>query len=387
MLFSQRALSMIPDNSELIKSETRYRQLFENMTQAFALHEMVYDEQGHPADYRFLEVNPCFERLTGIPAAAVLGRTVREVLPDTESYWIETFGRVAQSGVPASYRNYSQESDSYYDTWAFSPAPGLCAVLFTDVTESKRAVDDLHQEIEERKRAEKDLVEHQQKIQTMAFDLSLAEERERGRIAAELHDQVGQRLILCKMKLNALASQSGSAHLDCEVDEIEKLVDQSLQDIRSLTFQLRPPILATAGLEAAIKWLGEELMNDHGLGVYVVDDQRPKPLAFEIRSVIFQAVRELLLNVSKHACIKSARVSLSEEGGVMSICVSDDGIGFDVSLEKSRKAKAGGFGLFSVQQRIEHLGGQVFIDSTPGRGTRATISVPLLQREQARDLS
>ena len=369
-----------PNEDVLPKSGARYRQLFENMPQAFALHEMICDEQGHPVDYRFLEVNPSFVKLTGIAAATVIGRTVREVLPDTETCWIETFGRVARTGVPVNFQNYSREFDRHYDTWVFSPAPGQFAVLFSETTESKRSVDDLQREIELRKCAEANLVQQQQKIQAMAFDLSLAEERERGRIAAELHDQVGQRLILCTMKLNALVSRSDSAELNLQIKEIEKLVDRSLQDIRSLTFQLRPPILATAGLAAAIRWLGEDLKQVLGLGVDVEDDQRPKPLAYEMRAVIFRAVRELLLNVSKHARIKRALVSLWEEGGSVSVCVADDGIGFDVSSERSQKAQAGGFGLFSVQQRIEHLGGQLVVDSLPGRGTRVTITVPLIKR-------
>ena len=123
----------------LRESERKYRMLFENMTAAFALHEMIYDEQGRPVDYRFLEVNPAFERLTGVAASALLGRTVKDVLPETEAYWFEVYGNVVATGEPISYQNYSRELGRHYDTFSFRPAAGQFAVVFTDVTQRVKA--------------------------------------------------------------------------------------------------------------------------------------------------------------------------------------------------------------------------------------------------------
>ncbi len=128
---------------ELRKNESKYRMLFENMNAGFALHEMIYDEDHKPVDYRFLEVNPMFERLTGMNAEEFIGRTVREALPDTESYWIETFGKVAQTGEPVSFQNYSKDLDKYFDTYAFSPQKDRFAVFFVDITERVKAEDEL----------------------------------------------------------------------------------------------------------------------------------------------------------------------------------------------------------------------------------------------------
>ncbi len=122
----------------LRKSEQRYRSLFENMTAGFALHEMIYDQHGQPIDYRFLEANPAFEKLTGLKAATLLGRTVKEVLPNTKQYWIEIYGKVARTGEPLAYQNYSQELGKHYDVWAFSPTLGQFAVIVTDITERKQ---------------------------------------------------------------------------------------------------------------------------------------------------------------------------------------------------------------------------------------------------------
>jgi PAS domain S-box-containing protein len=129
----------------LRESEGKYRQLFENMTAAFALHEMIFDAQGVPLDYRYLEANPAFERLTGVPACRVLGRTVKEVMPGTEQYWIDVYGKVVLTGEPVSYQNYARELGRTYDSFAFRPAPGRFAVVFTDVTERVRAEEALRE--------------------------------------------------------------------------------------------------------------------------------------------------------------------------------------------------------------------------------------------------
>ena len=239
------------------------------------------------------------------------------------------------------------------------------------------ANEQLSREIEDRKQTEHLLLEHQYKLRSMAFELSLAEERERGRIAGELHDQVGQQLLLGKMKLEELASRLPAAIDESALEKIGVLVEQSIQDVRSLTFQLRPPLLATAGLEAAVRWLGEELKENYGLQMELVDDLQPKPLKYETCSTLFQIVRELLLNVAKHAGTESSQVSLAREADFIVITVEDYGVGFDVDEASAKRANAGGFGLFNVQQKIEYLGGRLTMDSAPGKGTRVMIMMPL----------
>jgi PAS domain S-box-containing protein len=123
----------------LRKSEDRYHSLFTYMSEGFALHEIITDEQGTPSDYRFLDLNPAFEQLTGLTRGRVLNRCVREIMPGTEDFWIENYGRVALTGKSIHFENYSAVLNRWYAVLAYRPAPRQFAVVFTDITERKKA--------------------------------------------------------------------------------------------------------------------------------------------------------------------------------------------------------------------------------------------------------
>jgi PAS domain S-box-containing protein len=131
------------------QSEQKYRLLFENMTSGFALHQMIYDEAGKPLDYRYIEANPAFEKLTGLEVKTLIGKTIKEVMPNIEDYWVQTFGKVACYGEPLYYTDYVKDFDRYYDTFAFSPEKDKFAVVFNDVTERVNA--EIHLKISEKK--------------------------------------------------------------------------------------------------------------------------------------------------------------------------------------------------------------------------------------------
>ena len=129
----------------LRESEQRYQELFNAMNEGFALHELITDERGEPVDYRFLDVNPSFEKLTGLRREAIIGRSVLDVLPETETYWIQLFGRVALTGIPNKMENYSQELGRWYSVAAYSPRPGRFCAIFSDVTDRKNKDEELRQ--------------------------------------------------------------------------------------------------------------------------------------------------------------------------------------------------------------------------------------------------
>jgi PAS domain S-box-containing protein len=158
-VYQQANAELEKEVGERIRGETRYRLLFQSMSNGFALHEVLRDESNAPCDYRFLEVNSAFERLTGLRAEGLLGRTVREVLPDTESYWIERYGRVAETGQSEHFENYSGALDKHYEVTAYSPEPGQFATLFVDVTERKRA--------QEKRLTLERQIQHTQKLESL----------------------------------------------------------------------------------------------------------------------------------------------------------------------------------------------------------------------------
>ncbi len=130
----------------LRESEEKFRLLFQSMVTGFALHEIICDEKGAPQDYRFLEVNPAFEQLTGLKSEDLVGRAVSEVLPDTEQYWIDLYGQVALTGNPIHFENFTGVLNKYFEVSAYSPRHGQFAAVFLDITARKRAEEELQKQ-------------------------------------------------------------------------------------------------------------------------------------------------------------------------------------------------------------------------------------------------
>jgi PAS domain S-box-containing protein len=248
--------------------------------------------------------------------------------------------------------------------------------IVIDVTgrkEIEEALWEAHEELESRVR------ERTGQLTSLTAELSLAEERARRRIATELHDQVGQTLILSKLKLNSLTDRLSSAQFEALLGEISNHIGHSIEDIRSLTFQLSPPLLYEVGFEAAVEWLADELADRHGFRVNFRDDGKKKPLNEETRVALYQMVRELIINVVKHADAKRVDISIERFADKIRVIVSDDGSGFDNEAIQRRLTGNRSFGLFNIRHRIEYLGGEFVIESEIGRGTRISLLLPVTE--------
>lgn len=225
-----------------------------------------------------------------------------------------------------------------------------------------------------KRKAEKSIREYQDKLQRMAFDAALTEERERRRIAVELHDRIGQSLALAQIKLTSTRDTlSGEAR--SAVDEVVELLKQSAIETRTLTFDLSPPVLYDLGLKDALSWLADEVEKRYGMRIEIADDEADKPMDDATRSLVFRAVRELLMNVFKHAKTPTAKVSLRRSDDHFDIAVEDAGVGFDQEATSERTPN--GFGLLSVREQIGRLGGTLQITSAPSHGTRVNMRLPL----------
>jgi PAS domain S-box-containing protein len=240
------------------------------------------------------------------------------------------------------------------------------------------AKDQLLLEVEERKKYEQELLGYQQRLRHLSSELLQTEERERRRIATEVHDRIGQALAVNKIQLGALQAEVDSQDLKTKIEDIRGLLSQTIRDTRTLTFELSPPVLYELGLQAAFEWLAEIVRKQSGLAVEVAGDGSDQKLDAEKRVVLFRTCRELLFNVMKHAGAKCARVSLRGDGAMIMVKISDDGIGFEPDLlQAGYDPFERGFGLFSVREQLQHQGGTFEIDSGPDRGSEVTIVMPL----------
>lgn len=224
-----------------------------------------------------------------------------------------------------------------------------------------------------------ELSQSQDRLRALAADLNLTEQRERQRLATELHDYLGQLLALSRMKLDLMKQHPMEEGLAKIFAELQAVTDKSITYTRTLVTQLSPPVLHEFGLSMALQWLADQ-MQERNLNVVFQSTQLP-PLPEDQALLLFQSVRELLLNCVKHADVGQATLILKQVNGSLHIIVSDQGKGFDPETVKlvvnTEGTSTGGFGLFSVRERMLALGGRFDLNASPGKGTEATLVLPI----------
>ncbi len=384
----QRALHEAEDHRQrrwaeqaLRESEHRFRMLTETLPQ------MVWsaDPEGQ-VDY----CNQRWEEYTGLPASDASKGAWRTLLhADDLTQTEELWSRALNSGEEHRIEHRLRRKDGAYRwflTWALPLRDSDGRLVrwlgsSTDIHDQKLAQEQLQQinellegRVEERTR---NILDHQEQLRAMASDLTLTEQRERRRLAAELHDYLAQLLVASKMKMRLLNQLTRSPRGESIISEITDLLEQSIKYTRTLIAELSPTILYEAGLAAAVRWLAEQ-MQRHGLRVQVQEEESSLQMADDQAVLVFQTIRELLINVAKHAMVHEASVFLARQApDRLVVTVADRGVGFDPSTADGPTA-VGKYGLFSIRERVEALGGSFVLDSAPGHGTRATLSVPVL---------
>ena len=207
--------------------------------------------------------------------------------------------------------------------------------------------------------------------------MTISEERERRRIARELHDEVGQTLAFARTGLASARKASAEAERDAILDDVSQALRQAIRDTRDLIFDLSSPLMNELGLGAALReWLEDQVGKKHGLQTEFIYDGKRFPLDDDMRAILFRCTRELLTNVVKHAQARQVTVRLERAGTLVRIVVEDDGIGFDADAIPETMEREGGFGLFSIQERMADLGGSLEIRSRPGQGCTAILTAP-----------
>jgi len=340
----------------LMLSEERYRHIVQDSP--FGMHFFEFDDAGVA---RFVGANEAAAALTGFDYPAKMHRPIDEAFAHLGPDLIERYKHVGLRGGVARFTalDYpSAHGPRIFDVTVFQTTHGGMASAFTDVTEQHQA-------------AGKEAA-YQARLRAMAEQLTRTEEQERRHLAEELHDRVSQSLAVARMHLDA----SRSAGEDAEefVLRAKHLLEQAIAETRTITTELAPPVLYELGLGSALMWLADKMADNYGLAVTTEVEFREDRLDQDAKTVLFRACRELLMNVVKHAGVGEAIVSLRECDSFAVLNVSDVGVGFDpASLESGDT----GFGLFSIRERIPHLGGELTVSSSDGQGACISIRLPL----------
>jgi len=375
----------------LHRKEEEYRLLFTGMLDGFALHEIICDDDGHPVDYRFLSINPAFERLTGLKAADLIGHTVLEVMPDTEAYWIDLYGQVALTGKSNHFEQFAQALGRYFEVEAFQPKPGQFAVLFLDVTERKLA--------EKEKAKLQDKLQQAQKMEAIGV---LA-----GGIAHDFNNILGAILGYTEMAREDAQPGSRSAN---NLDKVltstfraKDLVRQILAFSRQAVVA-RIPIKIQPLVKESLKIIRASIPStitikqniDAQCRIVLADPTQIQQIIMNLCTNAFHAMEKtggILAVTLKTTLIDSAtRLDGLQilPGEYVELTISDTGTGiepeiitkiFDPYFTTKEIGKGTGLGLSITYGIIKSCEGSITVESTVGHGTTFHVYLPVLQKE------
>lgn len=378
-------LSITRDISDRKRAEEEYRTLFREMLDGFSLHEILCDDQGKPVDYRFLAVNPSFEKLTGLQAIDIIGRRVLEVLPNTEQSWIERYGKVALTGEPTSFENYSSDLKKYFMVTAFRPAPNQFACIFADVTEQKTAE-------EEKFKLQNQLLQSQ-KMESIG--------RLAGGVAHDFNNMLGVILGHAEMAME-LVDPAQPLHADLE--EIIKAAKRSADLTHQLLAFARKQTVSPRVLDLNETMVGMLKILQRLIGEDIHLAWRPVVNLWPVKidpSQVDQILANLCVNARDaiagvgKVTVETDNVTFNEAycadhasfvpGDYVLLAVSDNGCGMDKEiLDKlfepffttKEAGKGTGLGLATIYGIIKQNNGFINVYSELGHGTTFRIYLP-----------
>ena len=328
--------------------EERYRLLFDRASDGITIVS---------PDGKLVAANESFARMHGYTTQEIQALSLKDM--DTR----ETFALVpARMQRILAGESATFEVEHYRKDGQVFPLEVSSSLISSD---GEPLIQSFYRDITERKQAEHEL-------RSLSAQLATTEERERRMLAQELHDNLAQLLAVIKIRLTSLVA----GPLQSSVNQIVELVDQADHSARTNTRHLSPQVLHATGLLPALEWLAEEMEPTYDLVVHIDCETAPEPLADGVQAVLYRSVRELLINVAKHARVGEANVVCQSEGRRVSLVVSDRGCGFDGFNFHVTAPQKDSFGLSSIYERVTNIGGEINIDSSPGNGTTVTLTVP-----------
>ena len=346
----------------LRESEQKYSQMFENMRSGVATYEAVNDG----ADFALVDFNAAAERIEGVDRKDILGRPVTEVFPGVTALgFLEVFRRVWRTGKseyhPGMRYSDEREGESWRESSIYKLPGGEVAAIYDDVTD--------------RKRAEEQMARSREQLRALSTRLQEAREEERTRIAREIHDELGQALTGLKMDISSLRRKMpGGNHpeLSSKFDSMLGLIDSNISLVRKISSDLRPGVLDELGLAAAVDWQAQDFRKRTEIECRFHNGVGEKRFVEACSSTVFRVFQEALTNIIRHSKATMVDVMLEEHDGVLVLEVNDNGKGISESEIESPES----LGILGMKERAISVGGEFDIMGVLGKGTTLTLSVP-----------
>ncbi len=344
-------------------NEAKFKNLFQYTRSGGAIYEAVEDGK----NFIFKDFNRAAEKIDKISREKVLGQKITNIFPAVEEFGLlDVLKRVWETGTPEHLPLTLYKDDrewGWRENYIYKLQSGEIVVIYDDVTE--------------RKQYEEKILANQKQLNDLAIELSLAEERERRRLAIELHDQIGQLLVISKMKTDSVKKNAENDTIKKAMDEVSCMLHKAIDDTKTLTFDLSCPMLYELGFEKAIAGYLLDEAKKYGLETEFISDGQAEKIDDNIGVLLFRHIKELLFNVVKHAKATKVTITSIRQNDMLEIEVADNGIGFDVSKVAAKLTKNKGFGLFSIRERLGQIGGDLEIVSDANSGTSVTILAPM----------
>ena len=327
-------------------------------------------------DKPVIYVNQGFEQITGYKGDDVLGKNMRFLQGKaTDPQKIDQLRQAIEKGLEITVEvlNYRKDGSEFWNRVAITP--------IHDETDTLTHFIAVHTDISEGKKAEEEILRNHKQLRMLTSKLSLAEEQERKKIAEGIHDSIIQPLVFIDIKVKSLDKITKKTELTDTYGEMRKMLGSLIEKARTFTFDLSEPILYELGLEHAIEeYLQTEIEEKHDTKTDFEFNLQTQDLDQSIIPFLYKSVKELLVNVLKHADADDVAVSITQTKNDVVICVKDNGCGFKADVGTKGKNLSAGFGLFNIREKASYLGGNLEIDSKADVGSQVTLTVPLKAR-------
>lgn len=330
---------------------------------------IVLDREGG-----ILRINKTCQKTTGLHIDEIVGKefdVIIPLIPSTITQENSKSKKISFSDLPVNFESYikSKNGEQKLISWSNTSIKDKQGIVQSYILSGI--------DITDLKRAQEKLIDYQNQQRLLTAELSIVEERERKRIAEDLHDRIVQTLAVAKIKLGELYKKYFENDISNTICSLQNQIQSAIDDTRNLIVDLSPPILHQLGFEAAVEALIDDFRKEHHFEIDFINDNQSVSLSEELSIFLYKAIRELLFNIVKHSQASTVTIELEREDQFFTIRVKDNGVGFDMNKNGSFNWKSGGFGLFNLKERLIQQHGMIDIKSNPGDGTQVIIKTPV----------